>query len=316
MQFPTPHDRTPSNVGLVGIGLMGRALAERLTSCGRVVVGFDISEDRRKSFCGLDNTILASRVEDVFEQCRVVVLSLPTHREVAEVLGQCRDYLEPGQIIIDSTTGDPESAKRFALDLGRRNVFYLDGTIAGSSEQARRADVVWMVGGDRTAYDQCLPLIRQCAKDVFYCGPAGSGSTMKLVVNLALGLNRAALAESLALAERLHLDPRQTLEILRSGTAYSRIMDTKGEKMLERTYAPQARLAQHLKDVRLIVAAGARANLPLPLSEAHQKLLELAEEMGLGVVDNSALIEVYRQSAKGNHESRSSGDHRPTPPAD
>ena len=110
---------------------------------------------------------------------------------------------------------------------------------------------------------------------------------MKLVTNLVLGLNRAALAEGLAFAQQLDLDLTQTLDVLRRSMAYSRIMDTKGEKMITQDFTPQAKLSQHLKDVRLMLAASV---LPLPLSETHRRLLEKAEVLGYGEADNSAVI--------------------------
>jgi 3-hydroxyisobutyrate dehydrogenase-like beta-hydroxyacid dehydrogenase len=121
---------------------------------------------------------------------------------------------------------------------------------------------------------------------------------MKLVVNLILGLNRAVLAEGLSLAEALGLDPQRVLEILRASAAYSKVMDTKGQKMLTRDYEPQARLSQHLKDVRLILETGGRTGAALPLSLLHRELLERAEAAGLGDADNSAVIEVFRGQRK------------------
>ena len=118
---------------------------------------------------------------------------------------------------------------------------------------------------------------------------------MKLVTNLVLGLNRAALAEGLVLAEELGVDGKQAFDVLRRSMAYSRIMDTKGEKMLTRDFTPQARLSQHLKDVRLILAS---SRMPLPLSEAHRALLEKAEALGFGGADNSAVISAYAESSK------------------
>ena len=118
---------------------------------------------------------------------------------------------------------------------------------------------------------------------------------MKLVTNLVLGLNRAALAEGLVLAEELGVDGKQAFDVLRRSMAYSRIMDTKGEKMLTRDFTPQARLSQHLKDVRLILAS---SRMPLPLSEAHRALLEKAEALGFGDADNSAVISAYAGSSK------------------
>ena len=117
---------------------------------------------------------------------------------------------------------------------------------------------------------------------------------MKLVTNLVLGLNRAALAEGLALGEAIGLEPELTLRVMRESPASSRIMDVKGEKMIHSEFSPDARLSQHLKDVRLILQLGAQAGLPMTMSEAHRAVLEQAEAAGLGCLDNSALIEVLR----------------------
>ena len=114
---------------------------------------------------------------------------------------------------------------------------------------------------------------------------------MKLVSNLVLGLNRAALAEALVYAVGIGVDPASALEVLRGSMAYSRVMDVKGQKMLDEDFTVQARLSQHLKDVRLILASG----VTLPLSETHRQLLEQAETIGLGEVDNSAIIKAIQQ---------------------
>jgi 3-hydroxyisobutyrate dehydrogenase-like beta-hydroxyacid dehydrogenase len=274
-----------SPIGLIGLGLMGSALAARLVAHGHPVVGFDVREERR---------VGASSAAEVFAQCHLVFLSLPTHREVNAVLAESAGQLRHGQIIVDTTTGEPANSEALARSLAEQGVSYLDGTISGNSDQARAGDIVWMVGGDATALADCAPLLRQLGRELFHTGPTGSGARMKLVTNLALGLNRAALAESLAFAEAIGLDAAEALRVLRSSAAYSRVMDAKGEKMLKRDFAPQAMLSQHLKDIRLIRAEAARAGLELPLSAAHEVLLRRAEEMGLGGLDNSAVIEALR----------------------
>jgi 3-hydroxyisobutyrate dehydrogenase-like beta-hydroxyacid dehydrogenase len=111
--------------------------------------------------------------------------------------------------------------------------------------------------------------------------------------NLVLGLNRAALAEGLTFARSLGLDPGLTLAVLREGAAYSRAMDAKGPKMIAGDFTPQARLSQHLKDVRLILAEARRAGAATPLSDVHRALLEAAEAAGYGEADNSAVIRAY-----------------------
>ena len=116
---------------------------------------------------------------------------------------------------------------------------------------------------------------------------------MKLVVNLVLGLNRAVLAEGLALARSCGLDPSAALEILRAGPAASRVMDVKGAKMLSGDFTPQARLAQHLKDVHLILKMGQDCGARLPLSALHRDLLEGLAAQGYHDADNSAIIRAF-----------------------
>ncbi len=116
---------------------------------------------------------------------------------------------------------------------------------------------------------------------------------MKLVSNLVLGLNRAALAEGLVFAQSLGLDAEAALQVLTNSMAYSRIMDTKGRKMIEGDFRTQARLTQHLKDICLILKAAAEVGQPLPLTESHRRLLEAAEAAGFGDADNSAIIRAY-----------------------
>ena len=155
-----------------------------------------------------------------------------------------------------------------------------------------------MVGGDAESFAACSDIFAWIGPRTFHTGPAGTGAKMKLVTNLVLGLNRAALAEGLAFAQSIGLDLDLSLAVMRGSTAYSRIMDTKGERMIRGDFAPDARLSQHLKDVRLIVDVGRQAGLPMPLSAAHRVVLEEAEAAGYGELDNSAIIKVLLASSR------------------
>lgn len=281
----------PLPIGLIGLGLLGSALAERLLAGGFSLTGFDLDGERLASFRGRGG-VAAPDAAGVFARGGRVILSLPSHREVADVVGANRESLRPGTVIIDTTTGDPATAEQLARELARHGVTYLDATVSGSSAQARQGAAVLMVGGDGQAFSACADVFATLGREAFHTGPAGTGSQMKLVTNLVLGLNRAALAEGLALARGLGLDSLQALAILRAGAAYSRIMDAKGAKMIAGDFTPEARLSQHLKDVRLILESGRAAGLPMPLSSVHRTILEAAEAAGLGALDNSAIIQV------------------------
>ena len=138
------------------------------------------------------------------------------------------------------------------------------------------------------------PLIDVLSSQHFYLGPVGSASRFKLVHNLLLGLHRAVLAEGLVFAETLGFDAATALDILAQTPAVSGVMKTKGRKMAESDFTTQAKLSQHLKDVRLIVEAADRGGAAAPLSELHQTLLEKAENLGFGDADNSAVIQAFR----------------------
>jgi 3-hydroxyisobutyrate dehydrogenase-like beta-hydroxyacid dehydrogenase len=225
-----------------------------------------------------------------------VIVSLYSSDVVAAVIDQFAAALSTGQTIVDTTTGEPTDAERLSQRLAEKGVRYLDAPISGSSEQTRRGEATVMVGGDKQDFESCHDLWPILGGRVFHCGPCGAAAKVKLVTNLVLGLNRAALAEGLVFAESLGINPWAALEVLIGSAAYSKAMDIKGRKMISRDYQVQARLAQHFKDVRLILDSANAANLALPLTNTHATLLAEAEAAGFGDADNCAVIEAYRKA--------------------
>jgi 3-hydroxyisobutyrate dehydrogenase-like beta-hydroxyacid dehydrogenase len=280
-----------NRVGMIGLGLMGTALTERLLDGGYEVWGYDLAREKAEPLLARG----ARWTDNPLAVCDRVVISLYTTDTVEQMLGQLGDVLRSGQILIDTTTGSPQQTARLGERLALRGLHYLDAPISGSSDQTRRGDVTAIVGGPPKAFEACRDLFDCWAKTTIYVGAVGSGARMKLVSNLVLGLNRVALAEGLVFAESMGLDAEAALQVLIHTMSYSRTMDTKGRKMVEGDFNPQARLSQHLKDVRLILQAAAEAGQSLPMSETHQRLLEAAEAAGLGEADNSAVIQAVRQ---------------------
>lgn len=279
-------------VGLIGIGLVGSALAERFFLAGWHVVGFDLNRDSCDRF-QVAGGVVANSPDDVINKTQTIVFSLPTSTVAQHVLAGLSVSLE-GKTIVDTTTGEPDAMSAIGESLHSRGARYLDATIAGSSAQVRIGDVIVLVGGDIATYQDCIELFQSFSTRTFHLGGWGSGARMKLVVNLVLGLNRAVLAEGLCFAERTGVDPQIALEVLKAGPTYSRVMDTKGRKMLDADFAPQARLAQHLKDVRLILSTGAANHALLPLSNLHEDLLNQLDQAGFGDLDNSAIIKSFQ----------------------
>lgn len=284
------NDASP--IGIIGLGLMGTAITERLLEYGVPVFVWNRTREKADALIARG----AQWSENPLVDCDRIIISLYTSEVVEGVLRQMFDDVHfvsdwHRKIIIDTTTGAPEGSAAMFDRCAAIGVRYMDAPVSGSSDQTRRGEATVMVGGERAAFDACSDLWPILGKNVYYVGSSGSAAKMKLVSNLALGLHRAALAEALVFAQAIGVEPAAALDILRGSMAYSRVMDVKGQKMLDEDFTPQARLSQHLKDVRLILDSG----VTLPLSQTHRQLLEQAEGMGLGELDNCAIIKVIQR---------------------
>lgn len=284
-----------NHVGVIGLGLLGSAIASRLSPGNQQLHGFDIDPAKREHAISMGVLCHPSAME-VARLADVIILSLPEDRQVDEVIGAIKPSLKTQCIILDTTTGDPKCCERRCKDLSEVGVFYLDCTVAGSSELLRAGKALLFVGGDGLAFGKVRPILDQLAEKHFLMGASGAGSRMKLVHNLALGLNRAVLAETMVFANAMGLDLRKVLQVLMQSPAASMVMQHKGAKMIESDFKPQARLHQHAKDVRLILEIANSLEQPLPLSDLHLKLLEKVIQDGGGDLDNSAIIRAFGKS--------------------
>jgi 3-hydroxyisobutyrate dehydrogenase-like beta-hydroxyacid dehydrogenase len=275
-----------SPVGVIGLGLMGTALCERLLADGYPLL---VNNRTREKAAPL---IAAGAVwsENPFLDCDRVVICLYTTDIVEETLERLEDSMRPGTIVIDVTTGDPQRMNLLGERLAVHGVDYLEAPISGSSEQTRRHLSTALVAGPQAAFDACRDVLDCLAAKTYFVGAWGNGIRMKLVTNLVLGLNRAVLAEGLVFAKAVGLSIDDALTVLMNSPAYSRTMDAKGPKMVAGDFSPQAKLAQHLKDVQLILDEAVRGGRMLPLSETHKRLLDRGVEKRLGELDNSSIF--------------------------
>jgi 3-hydroxyisobutyrate dehydrogenase-like beta-hydroxyacid dehydrogenase len=275
-------------VGLVGTGLFGTALVDRLLAQGYPTLVYN--RTRSKAAPLLARGAIWS--DNPLAECRRVLFSLYTSDQVEKVIEQMNSRPLQGRIVVDTSTSDPQLTVEVGTRLGRLGLKYLEAPFSGSSEQARNHQATAIVSGDWDVFGDCGDLWDCLAAKTFYVGAWGNAAKMKLVTNLVVGLNRAVLAEGLVFAKSAGLSMANALEVLLNSPAYSRIMDAKGGKMVNSDFTPQARLAQHIKDVKLILKEAARGNATLPISTVHLDLLEQADAAGLGDLDNSAIFRI------------------------
>lgn len=286
--------RASAPVALVGLGLVGEAIAGRLAEAGYALAGWDVAPARREALrqVGVD---IAASAGDAVRDARFVLLALPDTPALTAVLHDVTGVLAADSIVLDFGTDDPAVVEVHAVALAGSGVALLDVPLSGSSTEIRAGRGVIMGGGTREAWDRALPLLATIAGKCFHLGGPGSGSRAKLATNLMLGLNRAVLAETLVFAEALGLDLTAFVDLVRATPAYSRAIDAKAARMLAHDYVPESRIRQHRKDLALMQRAASAAGHALPLTATHARLLDAAIAAGDGELDNAAIIETIRR---------------------
>ena len=276
-------------IGIIGLGLMGTAMTRRLL---RHEFEVHVWNRTQEEACPLLE--LGAQWSDApIRSCDRVILSLYDSQSVEEVLTNMQDSFRENVILIDTTTGTPEKSVALSLWLNKYHIVYTDVPISGSSVQTENGEAVAIVGAEPEIFESCSDIFDVLVKKAIHVGAVGNGSKVKLVTNLVLGLNRIALSEGLKFAESIGLPRDAALQVLMESAASSAVMKVKGEKMIHRDFTPQAKLAQHLKDLKIIERLAKENGCPLPMTNTHVLLLEKAEHAGLGLLDNSAIIEVY-----------------------
>ena len=291
----------PRPVGLIGVGLLGQALAHRLRAAGFEVVGFDVDAAKSAKLAELGGRPTGS-VADLARRCDPIVLAVfSTDQVEAVVEGQLLPALGEGsgKVVLCASTCDPDRIAALGWRVAPRGLRLLETPVSGASGQVSRGEGVGLIGGDPQVVSAVEPVLRAMFPTYFHIGKVGDGGRAKLAVNLILGLNRLAMAEGLTFAERLGLDPAAFLDVARRSAAYSQVMDVKGEKMTRGEFTPEGRVTQHLKDVHLMLEQAERANQRLPLLEVHADVLEACVRQGEGDLDNSAVIKEIRRRTRG-----------------
>ena len=284
-------------VGVIGLGLLGSAIAERLIGAGFRPHGFDIDPATRAVF-ERRGGVFAQSLAEIATRCDPLILAVYNTEQVEAVVE--RGILpvvggRSGQIVLCASTCDPDRVAALAQRMASKGLYLLETPISGTSEQVRKGDGVGLLGGDREKLQQVSEIVEAITPAYFYVGEVGNGGRAKLAINLILGLHRLALAEGLVFASRLGLDPAAFLKVARASAAESQVMGTKGPKMIAADFAPEGRVRQTLKDVHLMLDQAEKLGQQLPLLAINAEVLQACVDHGEADLDNSIVIEEIRR---------------------
>jgi len=286
-------------IGIVGLGLLGTAVAQRLLAGGFAVAGYDTRPERLEALRprGL---VPAAGVAEAAAGAEAVFTILPSLASVEAVVrgpGGLIDVAGRGTVLLQMSTISPPLTRALGAAAAARGVAFLDTPMSGTSSMVERGDCTIFVGGDPARAEACRPAFDAIARRTIHVGDVGDATLAKLATNLLVGLNTAAVAEALVLGAKGGLDPARLLAVLRESAAGSRMLDVRGPLMVENRFEAQMKLDLFQKDFALMLEEGLRVGAPLPLTSLAQQLCGAAVAAGRGGQDLAAVITTYRQMA-------------------
>lgn len=283
-------------IGFVGLGAMGKPMAKRLLASSSQLTVFDRSREAVEEVVELGAKAVASPAE-VAANSDVTLMSLPNSAIVTEVVAGENGLLAgaaAGHTIIDLSSVDPGCSRRLADRCRELQVEYVDAPVSGGVSGAEKGTLTIMAGGTEEAIAGLSGILAVLGGNIVHVGDVGAGDAVKIVNNLLLGANMAALAEAMVLGKKLGLDSEVMAGIIGSGSGRSYVSEAKLEKfILAGSFEPGFAIDLQHKDLGLALDAARDVGMPLPMTGLAAQLFETARAKGLGKQDMSAVIKIW-----------------------
>lgn len=287
------------NVGYIGLGLMGKSIARNILKGGFALVVYNRSRAAVDELAA-EGASPADSPAEVASRVDIVFTNLPDTPDVeAVVLGENGIVHggHPGLIYIDNSTIKPAAARRIADELAKKSVLALDAPVSGGDIGARNAALTVMVGGEASALEKAMPVLQAMSKTVTHVGEAGAGQVAKAANQIMVAAQMAALGELLVFSKKAGVDPRKVVEAIRGGAAQCWTLDVKPPRLFEGNRSPGFKAHMQLKDLKIILDTAREYGIPVPSAETHTKLFQQMIDLGMGELDNSAVVGVIEEMA-------------------
>jgi len=281
-----------STIGIVGLGLLGHAIASRLIKAGHTVIGFDVLPDRVSALTAMGGTP-ASSAAAVAQSAEAVCTLLPSLATAeAAILGAggILAGARPDLAVIQMSTISPTLTERLAREVTARGLGFLDCPVSGTSSMVERGDGIFFVGGDRALFERWQPVLESVLARAVLVGRVGQAMVLKLVANLLVALNSAAAAEALTLARKAGLDLPLALDVLNASAGASSMLKVRGPMIVRGEFPAQMKLDLFMKDIHLMQEAATAVGAPLPFTDLAERLYAAAQAQGHGGEDLAVVV--------------------------
>ena len=287
-------------IGFIGLGIMGKPMADNLIKAGYDLVVHDVDECRvgeavskgaKKGTC----------CKDVAAQSDVIITMLPNSPHVkAAVLGEngVLDGAKKGAIIVDMSSIAPMVSIEVAKKAAEKGVEMLDAPVSGGEPKAIEGTLAIMVGGKQEVFDKVKDILLVMGGSAVLVGDIGSGNTCKLANQIIVALNIAAMSEAMVLAEKCGVDPEKVFNAIKGGLAGSTVLNAKMPLMLEGNFKPGFRIELHIKDLQNALDTAHEMGVPIPLTSQIMEIMQALKVDGKAKDDHGGVVQFYESLAK------------------
>ena len=280
-----------SNIGFIGLGIMGRPMATHLQAAGhKLFLNTRSSVPAEMVAAG---GVACASAKEVAEKSEIIITMLPDTPDVEKVLFGADGVaagLTHGKIVIDMSSISPTETKAFAKRINDLGCLYYDAPVSGGEVGAKAASLTIMIGGPEDAFDRVKPLFELMGKNITLVGGNGDGQTTKVANQIIVALTIEAVGEALLFASKAGADPAKVRAALMGGFANSRILEVHGQRMIDRTFNPGFRIALHQKDLNLALSGARELGVSLPNTATAAELFNACVANGGAAWDHSAMV--------------------------
>lgn len=281
-------------VGYIGLGLMGKSIARNILKAGFPLVVHNRSRPAELELSA-EGAVVAGTPGEVASEVDVVFTNLPDTPDVEQVALGPDGIIEgahPGLIFVDNSTIKPAAARHIAAILGERGVQCLDAPVSGGDIGARQGTLAVMVGGPPAALERVMPIFQAISKTVTHVGESGAGQIAKAANQIMVAAQMVAMGELLIFAQKSGADPRKVVEAIRGGAAQCWTLDVKPPRLFAGNRAPGFKAYMQAKDLGIVMDTARQYGVSLPSTAVNSQLFTAMLQMGLGGLDNSAILAI------------------------
>jgi 2-hydroxy-3-oxopropionate reductase len=288
-----------SDIGFIGLGIMGRPMAKNLIKAGHKLIVHDVVAASVDEIVGA-GAAKGTSSKDVAARSNIIITMLPDGPDVETAVlgpGGVLEGTKPGSIVVDMSSISPMVSQKVGAACAAKGIGFLDAPVSGGEPKAIDGTLAIMVGGDAKVFETVQPILQSLGSSVLLTGPVGAGNVTKLANQIMVACNIAAMGEALVLATRAGLDPEVVFNAVKGGLAGSTVLNAKAPMAIGRNFKPGFRIRLHQKDLRNALLAGESMQVPLPLTSMVQQMLITLMNEGKGDLDHSAIVNYIERMA-------------------